>query len=503
MGSGISSVISKSDKKASTIHGLAKEITPSYFIDNVILNADEISLISTTWGQLAAGVSTAPYRERMIRSPADFEYGSAFDWFLDAYTNRLYEISCDSIPTASGNSFLPGVVLERLISCSVSVLTQPEELGDILRGQANVNHTGGIKASYYGFMGRALFWALEVVIGDTFDSKATKVWIRFYSSLLKILLITATELDVDNTEKINNDIHPAVDNCSSSNNNKNTFSIRRILSSEKISRMYKVISGEQGEEDSVKLHMKRCQPAYFVEDVVLTEQDVKLASKAWWLLMSGENTEPFNRKKAEDEEFHYSSSLTWFYDAFYGHFFKVCPQAQPLFANVSIVSQGKLIAGLISSALESVCDSDKIKDRMRSIAVKHSTRGIRAEQYGLLGVALLYALELVVGEAFDAETKIAWTRLYSHLLNIILPVVSAYEVKRQQELSSKISSGKYMSNMLSGENSMMSMSRKKEKETDKIYKVKEEDVVVSSSHIDNERDRLMERGSGGGGVEQT
>eukprot|EP01036_Dinobryon_divergens_P037834 gene37834-49572_t len=210
-----------------------------------------------------------------------------------------------------------------------------------------------------------------------------------------------------------------------------------------------MVSGDREDEHDISLRaqMAKYQPDYFIADVDLTEDDVSIASKAWFLLMSGENTEPFAERKRIDPNFEYSSSLTWFYDAFYGKFFELYPAAKPLFAHVSMVAQGKLIAGLISSSLESVREPIKVNERLRHVAYKHSQRGIRAEQYGVMGHALLWVLELVIGKSFDAAAKTAWTRIYCHILNIILPVAAEYEVNKQREaarISMKLS-GKFAS----------------------------------------------------------
>eukprot|EP00607_Mallomonas_marina_P001323 CAMPEP_0182438528 /NCGR_PEP_ID=MMETSP1167-20130531/85837_1 /TAXON_ID=2988 /ORGANISM="Mallomonas Sp, Strain CCMP3275" /LENGTH=300 /DNA_ID=CAMNT_0024631939 /DNA_START=240 /DNA_END=1142 /DNA_ORIENTATION=+ len=162
--------------------------------------------------------------------------------------------------------------------------------------------------------------------------------------------------------------------------------------------------------------------------------------------MSGENTEPFlqRQKSAADlNDFPYSSSLTWFYDAFYDKFFELCPETKVMFERVSMIKQGRLIAGVISSALDSFANPEKLKKRLVSNTKNHNGKGIKSEHYVNMGEALVSTLEMIIGPLFDAATKDAWYRIYSYMLNIILPVSVEYEVEEKRKQSGKSQSGKY------------------------------------------------------------
>lgn len=45
-----------------------------------------------------------------------------------------------------------------------------------------------------------------------------------------------------------------------------------------------------------------------------------------------------------------------------------------------------------------------------------------AYQYGIVGECLIWTLTRVLGPAFDDKTKIAWVKIYSIMLSIIIPV---------------------------------------------------------------------------------
>jgi hemoglobin-like flavoprotein len=179
--------------------------------------------------------------------------------------------------------------------------------------------------------------------------------------------------------------------------------------------------------------MKSIVPDYYIENCIPTEDDIFHASKAWNKVMAEDNTKPFRDIKANDPTFEYSSSLTWFYDVFYARFFELCPQAKPFFAKTSMLAQGRLIAGVISSSLMAVKEPDQLRKRLTHMTEKHNGKGIAAVKYGFMGNALLDALDRVLGpEDFDALARLAWIRIYTFMLNIILPIVVDYELKEQE-----------------------------------------------------------------------
>mmetsp|Transcript_35925 Transcript_35925/g.36609 ORF Transcript_35925/g.36609 Transcript_35925/m.36609 type:complete len:360 (+) Transcript_35925:93-1172(+) len=209
--------------------------------------------------------------------------------------------------------------------------------------------------------------------------------------------------------------------------------------------------GRQSFLDEQQEHYEKICPKYLVKDAIVTDEHIQLAKSSWVMIMSGENTEPFIIRKAvsKSDSFPYTSSLTWFYDAFYNKFFELCPDTKAMFERVSMVKQGRLIAGVISSALESFNDTEKLKKRLVSNTVNHNGRGIKSEHYAKMGEALVSTLEMIIGPKFDSATKKAWYRIYSYMLNIILPVSVEYEVEEKRKQSGKIhserkiTSGKY------------------------------------------------------------
>lgn len=181
------------------------------------------------------------------------------------------------------------------------------------------------------------------------------------------------------------------------------------------------------------------QPEYYIQNVIITDDDISKANASWDIIMSSKETIPFMERvaKRNDDTFNYTSVLTWFYDVFYNRFFEICPDAQPLFHHVSMVNQGRLIAGVISSALYSLKNPTKLKDKLTENTRRHNGKGIKSEWYTKMGEALIWALGHVIGDLFDEATNMAWRKIYSFMLSIILPLAVEYEVEEHHSTSSK------------------------------------------------------------------
>lgn len=164
-------------------------------------------------------------------------------------------------------------------------------------------------------------------------------------------------------------------------------------------------------------------PSYYIKDVKLSDTHIDLALKSWRLVMEAFPSQRFMDAKLA-EGFEHPTSLTWFYETFYNRFFEICPAAKVFFKDVSIVKQGRLIAAVISSCLNSVKKPAILKRQLEAMVISHYPQGIKVELYGFMGLALIDALEHVLGsELFDETTKVAWIHIYSLLLSIIIPAM--------------------------------------------------------------------------------
>lgn len=157
-------------------------------------------------------------------------------------------------------------------------------------------------------------------------------------------------------------------------------------------------------------------PQYFIGDEV-THEDLHYACQSWALIVEDRGEEYLVNK---DEINTYC--VTWFYTLFYSRLFDIAPETKTLFRR-EIDQQGKMIVSLITFALNSFYeDSENLRSKLQKLATAHAAYGVVSSQYNQMGEVLFWTLSKVLGSQFCEPTKLAWVRIYSSLLKIILPV---------------------------------------------------------------------------------
>jgi nitric oxide dioxygenase len=74
----------------------------------------------------------------------------------------------------------------------------------------------------------------------------------------------------------------------------------------------------------------------------------------------------------------------------------------------------------LSVVVKSLDKLDTIMPAIQALGRRHAGYGVRAEHYETVGVALLWTLERGLGEAFDEETRDAWTAAYGTLASVMI-----------------------------------------------------------------------------------
>jgi nitric oxide dioxygenase len=90
------------------------------------------------------------------------------------------------------------------------------------------------------------------------------------------------------------------------------------------------------------------------------------------------------------------------------------PGSGPLFGGDPVVQRTKVgaaLAGLVGS----LGQLDRIRPQLRALGRERAGQGIQAPDYAKVGEALVGALEDVLGDDFDAETRHAWRAAYGQV----------------------------------------------------------------------------------------
>lgn len=108
------------------------------------------------------------------------------------------------------------------------------------------------------------------------------------------------------------------------------------------------------------------------------------------------------------------------------HFYKRMLSGNPELKNVfnqSHQNKGEQQAALASAVLayaENIRNPERLAGAVRHIALKHTTIGIRSEQYAIVGRHLLESMKEVLGDAFTFEIRSAWEAAYNQLAQILI-----------------------------------------------------------------------------------
>lgn len=105
---------------------------------------------------------------------------------------------------------------------------------------------------------------------------------------------------------------------------------------------------------------------------------------------------------------------------FYANLFDANPALKTLFKG-DIHAQSSKLTAMIGTAVASLEAPDALVPVLQQLARRHKTYGVKAEDYGAVGQALLLTLEQSLGDAFTPEARQAWEQLYGEICFIMIP----------------------------------------------------------------------------------
>jgi hemoglobin-like flavoprotein len=98
----------------------------------------------------------------------------------------------------------------------------------------------------------------------------------------------------------------------------------------------------------------------------------------------------------------------------YDRLFVLAPELKPLFAD-DIHDQGRKLMQVIATAVHNLDRLAEVTPAVQALGRRHADYGVEEGHYGLVAVALLWALERSLDKAFTAEVQEAWTVAYMTL----------------------------------------------------------------------------------------
>ena len=105
---------------------------------------------------------------------------------------------------------------------------------------------------------------------------------------------------------------------------------------------------------------------------------------------------------------------------FYQRLFELDTTIERLFRRADMAKQRAILMGTLAVVVRSLDRLDTIVPAIEALGRRHAGYGVRPEHYDTVGAALLWTLHKGLGEAFDADTREAWTAAYTTLASVMI-----------------------------------------------------------------------------------
>ena len=103
-------------------------------------------------------------------------------------------------------------------------------------------------------------------------------------------------------------------------------------------------------------------------------------------------------------------------EIFYDKLFELDPSLKKLF-KTDTKEQGKKLMTMIGTAVGGLNRLDTIVPAVQDLGKRHASYGVTTAHYDTVAAALLYTLEVGLGDAWTPEVKDSWVEVYSLLSN--------------------------------------------------------------------------------------
>lgn len=106
-------------------------------------------------------------------------------------------------------------------------------------------------------------------------------------------------------------------------------------------------------------------------------------------------------------------------EMFYNRLFELDGNLRSLFTG-DMKDQGRKLMSTLKIAVKGLDDLEKLVPVVQDLGRRHGTYGVQDPDYVTVAEALLWTLEQGLGDAFTAEVKAAWSKIYSVLADTMI-----------------------------------------------------------------------------------
>ena len=97
---------------------------------------------------------------------------------------------------------------------------------------------------------------------------------------------------------------------------------------------------------------------------------------------------------------------------FYEQLFALDPTVAHLFAHVDIDHQERKLMTMLTEIVRVLDRPNELVPELADLGHRHVSYGVKDDDYGSIGAALLWLLEQVLGEEFTPDLREAWSEAY-------------------------------------------------------------------------------------------
>lgn len=99
-------------------------------------------------------------------------------------------------------------------------------------------------------------------------------------------------------------------------------------------------------------------------------------------------------------------------ERFYGRLFEIAPHQRRLFATTDMLEQQRKFTAMLQEIVRQIGAPEHLVPEVAALGARHSGYGVTANDYGVVGEALIWALEQELGSAMTPELRQAWKEAY-------------------------------------------------------------------------------------------
>lgn len=99
---------------------------------------------------------------------------------------------------------------------------------------------------------------------------------------------------------------------------------------------------------------------------------------------------------------------------FYGRLFEIAPHVKPLFKG-DMTEQGRKLMATLGTVVARLDNLGPLLPVASALAKRHVAYGVRADDYAVVGAALLWTLEQGLGTTWSPQAAKAWAEAYTTL----------------------------------------------------------------------------------------